>query len=695
MQAYVISPSDVDGLCLGVFGKSRNKVCLAEASADGGFCGAQLHREKAEVVTTRGDIYLVPVQSSGGRKSALINPHACEKDVDWDTISKLMTGKMTPKEWEDFMGFGMTYVDEEDDSDYSEEIQSHTSTELSEHNQGASGDDLSVSGSIQFENDWEEDDSDDASEKSWKEPVGEIRNRLTRMGNLLKRVNDKQSNVDLADKVTVLCDNLGDLALLPYDSKGNEFESAMDAINDVMRSVQTIDIEVEDLRKLRKDDEKWVTATIKTVHQTIQQACIKTSAAMKKHIENEIRLAGIASATATGGTSRVSVSLDTPLQGSSNTLRDAFDRLTALESSQRSAEERAAKAEERAIKAEERAIRAEDLASKAKAAASDLRSTVKAITSTTGSLEHPFTSKQDVANRLRAEGMENVTSLPAFTDACSLLHHGQSKDVKMSEKTTQFKQLQNSGFSVLAFTVIEGCQDRMLGPYTGAAQSYESDKCIHVLTSREKFTGRNSTGGEKSILQKLVKSSGTKATTYVKNNIPGGVFQDLATAMITKSKEFHEALLLHFDDEYNNLTQSDFRSKDVLQFLSDQFAKMFESFYDIRCHAYSTSDVVDKLDRLSQHIWITIQCHEKMTEFLKDGIPNHQLMQSALSRFSALHSGIKPSDIVSKSVLDDFKKEQASSNASLTTKIEKAQKHADNAATKADAAMSQARAVKK
>ena len=702
VQMYVIQEEDKSRLCLAVFGKKCTKLCLQEAMSDNGFCGASSHKQKAEIRNPNGAIYCIPIQATGGstRKTALVNPTASENEVDAASLEILRSELKTSAEWLFFIVNELKYVDDDlDDDSYTESIASHSSTALS-YDSLLSGDgevanvrDM-VPNAIQLTEVDQATIDSNVSAKALKAFVEDTRTRLAKFNLSLQGLSI--ADVKLKKKVQAVCDDLGTLSLLPLDPTGQPFGTVTEAIESLMATIQVLKTKAEDSKKLRLEDVEWVNRSLSTVNTNIQAACVQTSEALKKHIDKELRSSPFVPG---GGGTQTSIDVDAPLQGLNSlldpgTVRDLVVRLVNLEEGHDKLQADHSKLQADHSKLQfdhantlKKAVKAEKGSAEAKVVATDLRSTVRALNSGVGCLEHNYSCPQDVKDALRRVGMESSKAYQAFNDACSLLRHGQSADKKTSDKAADFKLLENSGFSQLAFTVIEGCQERMVAPYSGTATSYESDKPLYALTSKETWNGRNSSGGQKGVIQKLIKSSAKKATVYIEQNLPVGELRALATSMVSASKDFHDAIVLHFDEEYMSLTQNDFKGKDVLQYLSDQFAKIFESFYDIRCHAHSTTEVVDDLERLSQYIWLTIKCHDKMAEFLRDGILNHQLMQSALSRFSALHSAIKPSDIVSLPVLEK-----------LTKGYEKEFKElrimSDQIKAKADAAFAEAKANK-
>ncbi|KAL7491529.1 hypothetical protein ACHAWT_000884 [Skeletonema menzelii] len=654
---------------------AQGRLCLAPALGANGFCGSQLHKSKVEIEASSGTVFCIPIKGTSGpnsKKTALSSPILYEHHMSESSLEILLTQKKSTAAWLHYFSFDVVWKGD-DESSYQESIHSTTSPELSfdesvvegrnesgepplsvvlSHHSSENVDGLSLGGG-----------SDATLRKSL--------NLVKRLEADFKAMDVPGLRTEITSKISDLRDDLGALISLPAHPDGERFTSIVDSLEYVL-------ITLVDLKVQRDTDMAWVKRSLGDVNNAITKACVETSSALKRYIGQELRTASSLPPRTSGGAGTVNV--DTPLFGLSRsdpkTLRDLVSCFKKLDSDLSTLQ--VEHTTQLASLQDRLAATEADLAA-SRLEAADLRLTVKAQVSGMGSLEHSFTSKKDIATALRMEGLENFVNLSAFVDATNFLLHGQSEDTTTSEMLTSYKDLQKSNYSYLSFCFIHGCQQRMVPAYTGKATQYDSDKPIAIFVSKDHWSGKNASGGQKRILKKLITNSAKKAKSHIINNLPAGDFRDLALEMVGLSKDFHESIITYFEDEYTVLTQKEFKSKDVHQFLSDQFATMFEAFYDIRHHAYATSESVDTLERLADFIWITIQCHDKMAEFIRDGFQNHHLMQSALNRFSALHAGLKPSDVVSKADLESLRKELKKDTKMATERAEIAVVRADKA----------------
>ena len=632
-----------------------------------------------EISESDGRVFLIPLRGTAGansNKTALNAPILYENHMAPSSVAVLLTQKKSTSEWVQYFTIDAAWKDD-DDSSYQDSVQSDSSPELTFDESVVEGGSGSEDGDEVPP--FSEESSNDSFEREdeWSDGGGSEA-AVTNTLKLIKKVEADVKALDVPElraeftsKITNLRDDLGALIDLPRHPDGERFTSIVDSLEYVL--ITLVDHKVQ-----RSDDVAWVNRSLADVNTAITKACVETSNALKTYVAKELRRT---SPSIPPRSTAATVNVDTPLYGLSTTdpqsLRDMFSYIKRLES-ESSARQANYESEIAALKVRLGTTEADLKASVQET--KDLRLAVKSQVSSTGSLDHPFSSKRDIITALRTHGLEHFVAIDVFTDACNFLIHGQSEDTTTSEMLASFKNLEKSNYSYKAFCFLHGMKQRMVRAYTGKATQYDSDKPISALSSKDNWCGKNATGGTRKVIKKLIANANETAKKHITNCLPSGDLRDLANDMLAASKEFHEDIIAYFDDEFTLLTQKEFKPKDVLQFLSDQFGTMFEAFYDIRSVAYSTTETVDTLERLADFLWLTIQCHDKMAEFRKDGFQNHHLMQSALNRFSALHSGLKPSDVASKSDLDSLKKQ-------LQKETKQAMDRAEVAVTRADKAV--------
>ena len=123
--------------------------------------------------------------------------------------------------------------------------------------------------------------------------------------------------------------------------------------------------------------------------------------------------------------------------------------------------------------------------------------------------------------------------------------------------------------------------------------------------------------------------------TWVADKLPpNGKLAPLAIKMIDKTVEWISKVHKHLDAELLKLTQQHITEEDALILLSEEVIIMF-SRIQTECmqRIEFVASHANKVDYTTRCIWITLQVHRVMQEFVQGGLQSNSTIATAFMRF--------------------------------------------------------------
>ena len=113
----------------------------------------------------------------------------------------------------------------------------------------------------------------------------------------------------------------------------------------------------------------------------------------------------------------------------------------------------------------------------------------------------------------------------------------------------------------------------------------------------------------------------------------------LARKMVDRTVEWVHTVHKHLDMELTRLTQLHISEEESLILLLDEVIIMYSRIHDIRKHMMEFTGQVNKVDYMVWCIWVTLQVHRVMQEFVEGGLMSHPAIGSAFIRFLTKPTG--------------------------------------------------------
>ena len=109
--------------------------------------------------------------------------------------------------------------------------------------------------------------------------------------------------------------------------------------------------------------------------------------------------------------------------------------------------------------------------------------------------------------------------------------------------------------------------------------------------------------------------------------------------MVDRTVEWVHTVHKHLDMELTRLTQLHISEEESLILLSEEVILMYSRIHDVRKHMMEFTGQVNKVDYMVRCIWVTLQVHRVMQEFVQGGLKSHPAIGSAFIRFLTKQTG--------------------------------------------------------
>ena len=107
----------------------------------------------------------------------------------------------------------------------------------------------------------------------------------------------------------------------------------------------------------------------------------------------------------------------------------------------------------------------------------------------------------------------------------------------------------------------------------------------------------------------------------------------LATWMLEHTQSWFQKVHKHLDSELIKLSQMGIPPEDALVLLSEEVIIMVERFHLIRCRRMDFTVKGSKVEYMVRCIWLILQVHVSMDEFVRDGLKYNSAISAAFVRF--------------------------------------------------------------
>jgi hypothetical protein len=164
-------------------------------------------------------------------------------------------------------------------------------------------------------------------------------------------------------------------------------------------------------------------------------------------------------------------------------------------------------------------------------------------------------------------------------------------------------------------------------------------KVIGAFASAEKWTGTGGMDGRRVEIETSL-TAGDCVRTGIADKLPAGSkLAQLATKMLEHTQSWLSKVNKHLDSELTKLTQMNISPEEALILLSEEVIIMFDRFYTIRRKRMEFIVKGTRVQYMVRCIWLTMQVHMAMDEFVRDGMKCNPAISAAFVRFLTKQTG--------------------------------------------------------
>ena len=135
-------------------------------------------------------------------------------------------------------------------------------------------------------------------------------------------------------------------------------------------------------------------------------------------------------------------------------------------------------------------------------------------------------------------------------------------------------------------------------------------------------------------------TAGDCVRTGIADKLPAGSkLAQLAMKMLEHTQSWLSKVNKHLDSELTKLTQMNISPEEALILLSEEIIIMFDRFYTIRRKRMEFIVKGTRVQYMVRCIWLTMQVHMAMDEFVRDGMKYNPAISAAFVRFLTKQTG--------------------------------------------------------
>lgn len=165
-------------------------------------------------------------------------------------------------------------------------------------------------------------------------------------------------------------------------------------------------------------------------------------------------------------------------------------------------------------------------------------------------------------------------------------------------------------------------------------------KLLAAFKDADRWNGVGGMDGRRNEIETSAATSAEIARGYISDKLPkAGKLAPLALKMVDRTVEWVHTVHKHLDMELTRLTQLHISEEESLILLSEEVIIMYSRIHDVRKHMMEFTGQVNKVDYMVRCIWVTLQVHRVMQEFVQGGLKSHPAIGSAFIRFLTKQTG--------------------------------------------------------
>ncbi len=165
-------------------------------------------------------------------------------------------------------------------------------------------------------------------------------------------------------------------------------------------------------------------------------------------------------------------------------------------------------------------------------------------------------------------------------------------------------------------------------------------KVISAFATTEKWQGVGGMIGRREEIENSYNTAGDCVRQAIGDKLPGGgKLAQLATRMLEHTQSLFQKVHKHLDLELTKLSQMGIPLEDALVLLSEEVIIMFEWFHSIRRKRMDFTVKGAKFKYMVRCIWLTLQEHVSMDEFVCDGLKYNSAILAAFVCFLTKRTG--------------------------------------------------------
>jgi len=165
-------------------------------------------------------------------------------------------------------------------------------------------------------------------------------------------------------------------------------------------------------------------------------------------------------------------------------------------------------------------------------------------------------------------------------------------------------------------------------------------KLLAAFKDTDRWNGVGGMDGRRNEIETSAATSAEIARGYILDKLPkAGKLAPLAVKMVDRTVEWVHTVHKHLDMELTRLTQLHISEEESLILLSEEVIIMYSRIHDVRKHMMEFTGQVNKVDYMVRCIWVTLQVHRVMQEFVQGGLKSHPAIGSAFIRFLTKQTG--------------------------------------------------------
>ena len=127
---------------------------------------------------------------------------------------------------------------------------------------------------------------------------------------------------------------------------------------------------------------------------------------------------------------------------------------------------------------------------------------------------------------------------------------------------------------------------------------------------------------------------------WISDKLPAvGKLAPLALKMVDRTVEWVHTVHKHLDMELSRFTQLHISKEESLILLLEEVIIMYARIHDVQKHMMEFTTHVNKVDYMVRCIWVTLQVHRVMQEFVQGGLKSHLTIGSAFIWFLTKQTG--------------------------------------------------------